>query len=541
MPKGVGWTARSLAIQTVCSTDCCRQRLRSAARERRERVCANTARTDREVATDRARLDGAWFVGEHALTSIDLKTLTMTQTYSLATAPRPVASELVLTVRGPQLMVQSHELTIRLPRLWQKALSDLVLAPKGDDDAGTALASSGDGGALFHPERLSGRSKAPSVTCTQVLQRARAAGLSDGDAQRLGAAPRHCHRSQSGGGSAAGPDVPDARPRWNAVRAEAPSGAAYWRGRARVGSVGSAAPRPAFVIPSRKSSRPTDALCTVCFETGSLRQLPSWLAVAAIVFCLGWHTAHAGADAGDAAARLDDRPAASAEEEQTARALFDGAMQRISGASQTTAVAELVALADRFPKTTLAPEALFAAAQQKDESLGAPDQALVLYQRVVVEYPDSRLIRRAQARVAELSASLGRGRGADQFQHIVRSTTSESPERSARLDQLLREQPTFLLAPEALYLLLDGAIRRGDAQAPQRLKQLADRFPASEWTARGKKRMATSFCKGQLGQARAMFLSLSDHPAPLWQRPPPKGFPRSRKPKPAASWLRSAV
>lgn len=71
------------------------------------------------------------FVGEHALTSIDLKTLTMTQTYSLATAPRPVASELVLTVRGPQLMVQSHELTIRLPRLWQKALSDLVLAPKG--------------------------------------------------------------------------------------------------------------------------------------------------------------------------------------------------------------------------------------------------------------------------------------------------------------------------------------------------------------------------------------------------------------------------
>lgn len=262
-------------------------------------------------------------------------------------------------------------------------------------------------------------------------------------------------------------------------------------------------------------------------KRGPLRQLPSWLAVAAIVFCLGFrHTAHAGADAGDAAARLDDRPAASAEEEQTARALFDGAMQRISGASQATAVAELVALADRFPKTTLAPEALFAAAQQKDESLGAPDQALVLYQRVVVEYPDSRLIRRAQARVAELSASLQSGAAVlTQFQHIVRSTTSESPERSARLDQLLREQPTFVLAPEALYLLLDGAIRRGDAQAPQRLKQLADRFPASEWTARGKKTYADQLLqKGQLGQARAMFLSLSDHPAPLWQKAAAEGI-----------------
>ncbi len=71
------------------------------------------------------------FVGEHLLTSIDLKTQTMTQTYSLATAPRPSAIELTVSQRGPQVTVQTHDLTIRLPRLWQKALGDLVLAPKG--------------------------------------------------------------------------------------------------------------------------------------------------------------------------------------------------------------------------------------------------------------------------------------------------------------------------------------------------------------------------------------------------------------------------
>jgi hypothetical protein len=71
------------------------------------------------------------FVGEHSLQSLDLKTLSMNQTYSLVGAPLPLAQELLLTQRGDILQVPSHELTIRLPRLWQKALSELVLAPRG--------------------------------------------------------------------------------------------------------------------------------------------------------------------------------------------------------------------------------------------------------------------------------------------------------------------------------------------------------------------------------------------------------------------------
>jgi len=82
-----------------------------------------------ELTVRGARSPG--FVGEHSLQSLDLKTLSMNQTYSLVGAPLPLAQELLLTQRGDILQVPSHELTIRLPRLWQKALSELVLAPRG--------------------------------------------------------------------------------------------------------------------------------------------------------------------------------------------------------------------------------------------------------------------------------------------------------------------------------------------------------------------------------------------------------------------------
>lgn len=87
---------------------------------------AQTAKSRLTVRGDTA----VGYVGEHALTSLDLKTQSMSQTYSLLTAPRPSSTELVITLRGPQLFVATHDLTIRLPRLWQRALSDLVLAPK---------------------------------------------------------------------------------------------------------------------------------------------------------------------------------------------------------------------------------------------------------------------------------------------------------------------------------------------------------------------------------------------------------------------------
>jgi hypothetical protein len=71
------------------------------------------------------------YIGEHSLQSLDLKTLGAGQTYSLLGAPLPVAKELVLSQLGDIITLPQHELTIRLPRLWQQALTELVLAPRG--------------------------------------------------------------------------------------------------------------------------------------------------------------------------------------------------------------------------------------------------------------------------------------------------------------------------------------------------------------------------------------------------------------------------
>lgn len=260
-----------------------------------------------------------------------------------------------------------------------------------------------------------------------------------------------------------------------------------------------------------------------------LRRIRSsaWIGAALLTLTLAGSTqAQAEADLGATAVSADDRGTASAEDEQTARALFEKAMQRLSGPTATQAVAELVVVADRFPQTSLAPEALFAAAQQYEESLAAPDKALGLYRRVVTSYPDSRLLRRAQSRVDQLSVSLQSGAAPlNQFQQILRSTTTDSVERSKRLDDLLRQHPGFALADEALYLLLDGALRRGDPTAPERLKQLTDRFPHSQWTARGRQAFGESLLRrGQLGRARTMFLSLAENPEPLWQKAATEGL-----------------
>lgn len=71
------------------------------------------------------------YFAEHGLLSFDLKTQSMTQSYSLSGTPVPIAKELAVSQRGDTITVEKHELTVRLPRLWQQALVDLVLSPRG--------------------------------------------------------------------------------------------------------------------------------------------------------------------------------------------------------------------------------------------------------------------------------------------------------------------------------------------------------------------------------------------------------------------------
>lgn len=66
----------------------------------------------------------------HTLTSATLSTSMRSAPYSLATVPVPTVTNLLLTQSGAQLTIPEHALTLRLPALWRRAMSELVLVPR---------------------------------------------------------------------------------------------------------------------------------------------------------------------------------------------------------------------------------------------------------------------------------------------------------------------------------------------------------------------------------------------------------------------------
>ncbi len=221
---------------------------------------------------------------------------------------------------------------------------------------------------------------------------------------------------------------------------------------------------------------------------------------------------------------IEDKPddPLSAQDEAATRVLFDRAMERLGTKDAAQATAELQELARKHPHSALAPEALFVAAQQLEEQLGQPDEALRLYRVLVANHPDSRLIRRTESRIAQLSVSLQSGAAQlVRFQTILRTTSDRSPERATQLQALLTDVPQFALADQVMYLLLDGAIRQ---EAPEpaivsHMTRLVTNFPHSDFCARGQQVYAEHLVRsGRYGDARRVYLQLGDRQEPLWQK-----------------------
>lgn len=111
--------------------------------------------------------DALGFVGTHSLSSVELKTQTMSQIYSLLGAPVPMASEIQVTQSEDKLTVAQHDLAVRLPKLWQRALSDLVLAPRGVTMTAGQLLSAAVGAARYGTQ--SGCQALENAICDQYV------------------------------------------------------------------------------------------------------------------------------------------------------------------------------------------------------------------------------------------------------------------------------------------------------------------------------------------------------------------------------------
>lgn len=88
---------------------------------------------DTAVLTSRLDIRGSEatrFFADHTLQALTLQTSTMSMTYSLD-VPTPTVRELALGVHENLISLPPHELSLQLPQKWRRALTELVLQPKG--------------------------------------------------------------------------------------------------------------------------------------------------------------------------------------------------------------------------------------------------------------------------------------------------------------------------------------------------------------------------------------------------------------------------
>jgi len=136
------------------------------------------------------------------------------------------------------------------------------------------------------------------------------------------------------------------------------------------------------------------------------------------------------------------------------------------------AVARLLGLADEHPTHELADDALLKAAQLSDERLRAPQQALSLYRRLAVDYPQSRVARRAQLRADAIAKAIGAtGQHAAAYAEFQRVRARPTLERSSAIDEMrafVATYPASPVRPAALLWLANVSRAEGrmqDAQA----------------------------------------------------------------------------
>ena len=165
---------------------------------------------------------------------------------------------------------------------------------------------------------------------------------------------------------------------------------------------------------------------------------------------------------------------------------FQAAANRIAEERYEEAAAELEALAAGAPDHRLAPEALFTAAEIREEHLADPAAALALYRKVEATYPDSRPALAAARRAAQLDRQIGEAAEGLEPQRRFSEIREGFPDRPeaesiAMTEALLREFPDWVGAPSVALWLAEVDLRAGRTDsAMRRYAAVAERYPHTD-------------------------------------------------------------
>jgi hypothetical protein len=165
---------------------------------------------------------------------------------------------------------------------------------------------------------------------------------------------------------------------------------------------------------------------------------------------------------------------------------FNDAANRIAEERYDDAARQLEALAGEAPDHRLAPEALFTAAEIREDHLNDPAAALALYRKIETTYPDSRPALASARRAETLQKQIGEQQEGLEPQRRfteIREGFPERPEEQsiAMTEQLLRDFPDWVGAPSVAMWLAEVDLRAGRADsAMRRYAAAADRYRTSD-------------------------------------------------------------
>jgi TolA-binding protein len=181
------------------------------------------------------------------------------------------------------------------------------------------------------------------------------------------------------------------------------------------------------------------------------------------------------------------------------------------------AVAAFLTLADADPDDPFADDALIEAARLCEEKLADPARAADLYERLVRDYPQSRLAVRARRRAEALRAGMGAGgahAAALAAWNDILSGYSERPraESIARAERLLAEHPGFPLAGKVTLWIGEQHAEAGALDAAlARFAEVEQRWPgAAEARLARRERGDVLVRQGRFDEAEAVYRSLRE-------------------------------
>ncbi len=206
--------------------------------------------------------------------------------------------------------------------------------------------------------------------------------------------------------------------------------------------------------------------------------------------------------------------------------LFDAAIKREASGDFAGAATALEALGRAHPGDAYADDALYEAAQLYDERLDGPDRARTLYAEILSRYPDSRLARRAQHRVEDLTRALQSGSELlVQYQRIL-ADGGHLERALPAMASFVAAHPEFALTDQARFWLGERLTELGRyAEADARFREvegLNTELAERAKSARGQ----LDLLRGRPFAARAVYATLTSSTDPLIRAAAKEGLAR---------------